>query len=325
MDPSERTINHRENKDIRKRVLHVYNVAGVASSLASIQRKMGLEPKVITKSVHPFSYEEEYYPRWKMLLALRHFTSHDVIHYHGNTWFRRRRFKHLDYRICKRLHKKIVLHFHGQDLRVRSMHQELKEIIDDLRIVFVSTPDLLIFLPSEKSVWLPNPVNIAMWRPKAITENKDKLVVGYYDPPYDDPNYCVDHIEKVIKRLRRKGLDFGTKSVYWKPHSAMPSYYSSIDIYVDRLGMGWYGLSGCEAMASGIPVICYIREDLRQLLPSDEPLLISSKEKFEENLELILNHENLRRQLAERGRKYVLNTHDDVKIAKRLMDIYQEQ
>lgn len=220
--------------------------------------------------------------------------------------------------------QKTVLHFHGADLRVASMHRELKEIIDDLTIVLVSTPDLLTFLPSEKGVWLPNPINVEMWRPKPRIETQRAPVVGYYNPPYDDKNYCIDLVEMGIKHLKTKGLNFEIKPVYWKRHHEMPSYYASIDAYVDRLGMGWYGLSACEAMASGVPVITYIREDLRHLLPSKEPFLISSKEKFEENLEMMLCDEDLRRQLAQRGRKYVLETHNGLRIAKSLVDIYQK-
>jgi len=169
------------------------------------------------------------------------------------------------------------------------MHRELEEIIDDLRIILVSTPDLLTFLPPEKGVWLPNPINIEMWRPKPRTEKDHTLVIGYYNPPEGEEKiYSVEHIERAIKNLKRKGFNFETKPIYWKPHRDMPSYYSSIDVYVDRLGMGWYGLSACEALASGLPVITYIQEDLRHLLLGKEPFLTSSKENLEKNLELIL-------------------------------------
>jgi len=310
--------------EIRGRILHVHNVAGVSSNLALFQRKLGFEAKVITRKAHPLGYEEECYPQWKMLFALRFFPVFDVIHYHVNTWFRREIFKHLDYQLCKRLHKKIVLQFHGEDLRARSMHQELKEIIDELKIILVATPDLLDFIPSEKRVWLPFPINLDMWRSKPRTEKEHTLVVGYYNPPHDEREvYGIKYTKRAIKNLKRKGLNLETKPIYWKPHSTMPAYYSSIDIYVDRLGMGWYGVGACEAMASGLPVITYIREDLRHFLPAKEPFLISTKEKIEETLEMILSDKSLRTQLAQRGKKYVLEIHDGLEIAKNLIDMYQ--
>jgi len=309
----------------RGRVLHVHNVAGVSSNLAFFQRKLGWEAKVITRIVHPYCYDEDYYPHWKNLFPLRFFQTFDVIHYHGNTWFRRRELKHFDYHLCKRFHRKIVIHFHGSDLRIESMYKELKNIIDDLKIILVSTPDLLTFLPPEKGVWLPSPINIEMWHPKPTIEKERALVIGYYNPPHLQSEwiYCTKHIETAIKNLKRKGFEIETNTVYGKPHSAMPSYYSSIDVFVDRLGIGWYGLNACEAMASGLPLITYIREDLRQLLPRKEPFLISPKEKLEENLEMILSDESLRKQLAQRGRQYVSDTHDGLRVAKRLIDIYQ--
>jgi len=311
--------------EIRGRILHVHNVAGVSSNLALFQRKLGFEAKVITRKAHPLGYEEECYPQWKMLFAIRFFPVFDVIHYHVNTWFRRSIFKHFDYQLCKRLHKKIVLQFHGEDLRAHAYHLKLKDLIEELKIILVATPDLLAFIPSEKRVWLPFPINLDMWRPKPVTEKEHAPVVGYYNPPHDEREvYGIRYTQRAVKNLKRKGFNFETKPIYWRPHHTMPDYYSSIDIYVDRLGMSWYGVGACEAMASGLPVMTYIREDLRHLIPSKEPFLISTKEDFEENLEILLGDESLRRQLGQRGRKYVLDKHDGLEVAKSLLDIYQK-
>lgn len=306
-------------------ILHVHNVAGVSSNLALFQRKLGFKAKVITRNPHPLGYEEDYYPKWKMLLALRFFISFDIIHYHVNTWLRQRRFRHFDYVLSKRLHKKIILLFHGEDLRAHAMQKELKDIIDELKIILVATPDLLAFVPSEKSVWLPFPINLDMWHPKSRTDKEHVPVIGYYNPPHDEREvYGVKYVEKAIKNLQRKGFNFETKPIYWQPHRTMPDYYSSLDVYVDRLGMGWYGVGACEAMASELTVMSYIREDLRHLLPKKEPLLISSKMNFEENLEMILGDESLRRQLGQQGRKYVLDRHDGLEVAKNLVSMYRQ-
>lgn len=87
--------------------------------------------------------------------------------------------------------------------------------------------------------------------------------------------------------------------------------------------MGWYGLSACEAMASGLPLIAYTRNDLRHLLPSKEPFLISSKENLQESLEMLLSNESLRNQLTQRGKNYVLDVHDGLKVAKTLVKKYE--
>jgi len=302
-------------------------MAGVASNLSFFLRKLGLECKVIAKGTNPFGYGDDHYPLWKTLLPLMYFLTYDVIHYHSNTWLRRRRLKHLDYYLAKQFRRKTIFHFHGSDLRVGHMNQELHKIIDHLKIVLVSTPDLLDFFPSEKGVWLPNPINVEMWYRKPRVRITEKLVVGYYNPPwhaYSERIYCAERIKSAIGNLKRKGVNVEGKPVYGKLHMEMPSYYSSIDVFVDKLGVGWYSLSCCEAMASGLPVITYVREDLRRFLKGIEPFLISSKENLEENLEKVLSDEGLRKQLIQRGKKYVLDIHDGLKVAKSLVKIYQQ-
>jgi hypothetical protein len=77
------------------RILHVYNVASVATSFASFQRELGLKADVITKSLHLFGFEEIYCPKRK-LIPLRFFLTYNITHFHGNAWFCRKMLKHLD-------------------------------------------------------------------------------------------------------------------------------------------------------------------------------------------------------------------------------------
>jgi len=307
-----------------KRVLHVHNLADIASSLCFFMRELGLECTVIAKGIDTHGWEE----KKKKLFPLHLFLISDVIHYHGNTWFRKRKFKHLDYHLCKRLGKRVVFHFHGSDLRVASMHLELRKIIDDLKIVLVSTPDLLEYLPKEKATWLPNPINVQLWNCKRTARLGTRFSAGYHRPSGNDIRtekiYTSQHIEKTIRSLEKRGFDIEAKPFHGIPHPEMPRCYSAVDLFIDKLGIGWYSLSACEAMASGLPVITYIRKDLRRLLPYKEPFLISSEENLKENLEKLLADESLRNELAQRGKKYVQDVHDGVKVAKRLVEMYQQ-
>jgi hypothetical protein len=46
------------------------------------------------------------------------------------------------------------------------------------------------------------------------------------------------------------------------PHSEIPNYYGSLDLWVDRVGVGFYGYGPVEAAACGVPVIADISTEL---------------------------------------------------------------
>jgi len=117
----------------------------------------------------------------------------------------------------------------------------------------------------------------------------------------NDPEFCLHLYEE-------EGENFVEKL----PHHKVKDYLRNSDIVIDQLLMGWHGVFALEAMASGKPVLCYIREDLKKYSP-ELPILSTSPENIYGNLKLLIEKPNLRQELRRKGRKYVEKYHDSKK------------
>ena len=83
-------------------------------------------------------------------------------------------------------------------------------------------------------------------------------------------------------------------------------------IVVDQLNIGWYGMVALECMAMKVPVMCYIRDDLKDFISVTgySPILYTSKETIEPDLLSVLSTPQLvLQQQAEEGYEYVTAIH----------------
>jgi len=144
------------------KVLHIWNPAGVASILAKYQSKiLNWKTWVITR---------KYYDRYNVTIygeaiKCRAFTfkikalikalSFNIIHIHAFDEF---------IPLLKRLYpsKKIVLHYHGSD--IRGKWKERERFWKKADSILVSTPDLLEDAP-QHVIYLPNPVDTELFKP----------------------------------------------------------------------------------------------------------------------------------------------------------------
>ena len=181
------------------KILHINDQAGVACILAKFQEKQGVKSKVIAI---PDKYGiKEYYKNNVILVEKENFyntslnesASYDIIHLHS--------VDALVYKLRRRYgnKKKIILHYHGTELRgnykksislalrlkrvgvkmknklwllrngyTGSIQQTMQHLAD---IVLVSTPDLLKL--ANKSYYLPNPVDTELFNENISSFNKD--------------------------------------------------------------------------------------------------------------------------------------------------------
>ncbi|MDQ0255329.1 glycosyltransferase involved in cell wall biosynthesis [Evansella vedderi] len=77
----------------------------------------------------------------------------------------------------------------------------------------------------------------------------------------------------AIKRLYRNGYSFRCNLVSKLPHDELMEVYRQADIIIDQLRIGSFGVASLEGMASGKPVICYIRKDLIYKYPQELPIV----------------------------------------------------
>jgi glycosyltransferase involved in cell wall biosynthesis len=100
------------------------------------------------------------------------------------------------------------------------------------------------------------------------------------------------------------------------PNSEIRRAIAAADLVADQLVMGWYALFAIEAMAMEKPVLCHIREDLRNfyvaagLIEEDElPLIDCSPGTLKETIrEIALKPDELP-ALGRKGRAFVIRHH----------------
>ncbi|MHA6693998.1 glycosyltransferase [Homoserinimonas sp. A520] len=176
-----------------------------------------------------------------------------------------------------------ALLFHGSDIRPPSRHAALNEwspfrdasgpvraleegaarnaalAAESGLPVFVSTPDLLRWLP--EATWCPVVVDTTKWREAAATRSSAGPLVVAHAPSHKWLK-GTDRVEPMLHRLSEEGV-IEYRQAFGVPHASMPGFYAEADIVLDQFALGIYGVAACEAMASGRLVMSHVDDFTR--------------------------------------------------------------
>lgn len=222
---------------------------------------------------------------------------------------------------------------HGTDIRVPSEHLETTEwshfadpdfyagreetlarrnIAALLRLggpLFVSTPDLLRFLP--EAAWCPVVVDSERWRADPPGQERGRPVVAF--SPSNPKVKGSDLVEPVLQRLHGEGvIDY--RPIRGVPSGEMPRVYADADIVLDQFRLGSYGVAACEAMAAGRVVVGHVIGEVREAVARETGLRCPIVEATPDTLEGVLRElaaDGERRvRLGAEGRAFVEEVHD---------------
>jgi glycosyltransferase involved in cell wall biosynthesis len=133
-----------------------------------------------------------------------------------------------------------------------------------------------------------------------------------------------EYILKAVEELKGD-LDFDFKLLEDMPRHEAMQQVQQCDIFIDQLMLGSHGLSSCEAMGFGKPVLCYIMPAVyANGLPEECPIINVTIETIKDELRKLIQNKTLREQIGKKSRGYALKYHDADIIANRLVDIYKE-
>lgn len=313
------------------------NVAGAAELLARAQRDFGYDARSICFDGPQFSGPVDQQislnvrGRISLLLAARQF---DVFHfYFGNTLFAGLGLQ--DVRLLKSLGKKVFMYFCGCDIRdsksvIENQHfsacancwpqkchprrDELESMLDDFDGVFVSTPDLLEFAP--KATWLPQPIDLELLSKigqEELSKKKDsdstRRIVRVAHAPSSRSLKGTSEVRQAIEALQRRGHEIELILIEGRTYKDALSMCASADIAIDQLLIGSYGQFSVEAMALGLPVICYIRDDLRSHYPATLPIVSATPSNIIDVLTALVTNPSSWDDLSKSGKTYVQQHH----------------
>ena len=192
--------------------------------------------------------------------------------------------------------------------------------------IYSLNPDLLEVLP-KGSEFLPYATEAGL-NPQILPFNQgSEFVVGH--APTHRMVKGTDEVIRAVQNLRSKGFKVRLELIEGLSRENAQKKYQEIDLFVDQLVIGWYGVVSLEVMALGKPIICFIKgRGLRFVPPqmlADLPIINADESSLEEKLIGILQMSLEERQtLANRGLAYLKNWHDPRKIAQRVVEDYRK-
>lgn len=175
--------------------------------------------------------------------------------------------------------------------------------------VYVTTPDLLADLPSARL--LPLAIDPLPWSGAgSILAGRSPRVLhrpSRSQPPIKGTQY----IEPVLLKLEAAGrIEFvRTDEV---PHSQMLALVGQVDIVVDQIQTGAYGVAAVEAMAAGRLVIGNVSRESAEALDTEVPIVNASPTSFGSIMEDLLADPNQIASIAGKGPSYVEKWHTGV-------------
>ena len=192
--------------------------------------------------------------------------------------------------------------------------------------IYSLNPDLLEVLP-KGSEFLPYSTEAGLNARILPFRQGDEFVVGH--APTHRMVKGTDEIIRVVQNLRSKGIKIRLELIEGLSRDDAQKKFQEIDLFIDQLVIGWYGVVSLEVMALGKPVLCFIMgRGLRFVPPkmlADLPIIKADESSLEEKLVGVMQMSIEQRQsLAERGLAYLKEWHDPTKIAQRVVGDYRK-
>ena len=172
--------------------------------------------------------------------------------------------------------------------------------------LFVSTPDLLQDLP--EATWLPVVTDISKWKAPSPALSGRKLRVLHVPSRRSPPIKGTSFIDPIMKRLSEEGI-IEYVSPIQVSHEEMLPLVHSVDVVIDQILSGFYGVAAIEAMASERLVVGNLGSDVREILKDQIPIIDSEPEDLELLIRSIASDPNSYRDIAAAGPAFVEKFH----------------
>lgn len=147
------------------------------------------------------------------------------------------------------------------------------------------------------------------------TPNSRPMVVH---APSNDAFKGTSYVIEAIEQLKSEGYDFEFHLFRGVSNARVRETLTTADIAVDQLFGLHPGVFAIEAMAAGCAVLVSSYPEFAGF-PPELPVIHTDPDSIHQNLKMLLDDHQLRRELGEKGRKYVAKYHDHRDIADQLV------
>ena len=138
--------------------------------------------------------------------------------------------------------------------------------------------------------------------------------------PSNEERKGTSYVLQAIDQLKKEGYDFEFRLFRKMPNTRVREALSKADIAVDQLFATGGGMFALESMAAGCAVLGGNIPELSGR-PPGLPIIHTDTDNIYQNLKMLLENPELRRELGEKGRKYVEKYHDYRKITDNILKL----
>lgn len=150
--------------------------------------------------------------------------------------------------------------------RDKQRRREIEKMSHYVQHIWALNPDLLYFLPKDKSSFLPYTVShfeSEIFSPKL--EKKIQIVHAPTQRAAKGSGYIISALERLKSKYPHE-IDYTL--VENVSHEHARQLYKEADLVIDQVLIGWYGAFAVETMLMGKPVIVRIASDDLHFIPS---------------------------------------------------------
>lgn len=209
-----------------------------------------------------------------------------------------------------------------------SIRQKRLEIVNsNVEHIFALNPDLMHFLPQDKTTFLPYAV--AGWEDIETFNFNLKKTIKIVHAPTNREVKGSKYILKTLKNLEIKYKNLEVILIENIPYEKALKLYQEADIVIDQVLIGWYGGFGVEVMKMGKPLGVFIREEDLKFIPKEmandlkNAVININPFNIEEELSKYLENTNLLLQKSQAALDYVYKWHDPLYVAEITKGVYE--
>ena len=238
---------------------------------------------------------------------------YDVVHFESGTDFLKNEFfvKEL-----KKRDKKIICHYHGEDLRSRGVMPYIDSISN---LNLTNELDLMHKHPNINYMFLP--YNTLAFHNKNTINQIPRVAHAPTNRYYKGS----DDIIRICEKLHVNGQIYFDLIENVSHKTALERKYKC-DIFIDQIGNkgGWgYGMNSVEALSMGICTLTEMNEEYNKFIP-DHPFVHITKRTLERELLYLIKNPKKLLSYKHKAKKWVDKTHNIKIIGDQLYEYYQK-
>jgi len=204
----------------------------------------------------------------------------------------------------------------------------ITKMAEHVHHIWAVTPDLLHFLPREKSSFLPYAIRMPeeSVAPARLDRRKLKIIHAPTNREAKGSAFILAALERLSLT---HGDEFELQLIERTPHAQALQLYREADLVVDQVVISWYGGFAVEVMAMGKPVISGRVFEDRRFVPEDMvdealgAIICADPATIHDVLRRCLEDRSMLRERAAAGIEFARKWHDPRYVAAITKERYE--